>query len=188
MSAISIGLLAISMSIDAFFAAIGRGTGTERPGFGRALRTGLVFGLVETTTPLLGWALGYVTSDYVEAFDHWIAFGLLGAVGAHMIANAFKPRDEEDTAPKGLSSRWALVATAFGTSIDAMAVGVSLAFLDVNILVVASAIGIATLLMSTGGVLAGRFLGSRFGPVADVFGGLVLVGLGTMILVEHLTA
>ncbi|WP_339855853.1 manganese efflux pump [uncultured Nisaea sp.] len=186
MSPLSIGILAVSMSVDAFIASLGKGAASHRPSFGRALKTGAIFGTVEAITPVIGWAMGVATSQFVQAVDHWIAFGLLFAVGAHMILQAVGPRSEEDEAQP--ASHWAIVGTAIGTSIDAMAVGVSLAFLEVNIVVIALAIGLATMVMSSTGILAGRFLSRRFGRVIETFGGLALIGLGTSILIEHLSA
>lgn len=186
MTPITIGLLALTMSIDAFVASIGRGAVRQGAPLASALRTGAVFGLVETVTPLLGWALGVVASQYVQAFDHWIAFALLGLVGMRTIIHAGQ-RDGDGGAPR-LHSPLALLATAIGTSVDAMAVGVSLAFIDVDIVIIALAIGLATMTMSTTGALTGRLLGQRFGRSIEVFGGLILIGLGLAILLQHLTA
>ncbi|SMO75749.1 manganese efflux pump MntP family protein [Paracoccus laeviglucosivorans] len=185
MSPISIGVLAVSMSVDAFIASLGKGATARRPGFGRAIKTGMIFGAVEAITPLIGWGLGMAASQYVQAVDHWIAFALLGAVGVHMALQALSRKPDDAPAP---ASVWAVVVTAIGTSIDAMAVGVSLAFLDVNIFVIALAIGLATMVMSSTGMLAGRYLGHRFGRIIEAFGGLALITLGTLILIEHLTA
>lgn len=185
MSPISIGVLAVSMSVDAFIASVGKGASAHRPSFGNAIRTGAIFGIVEATTPLIGWAAGVAASQYVAKVDHWIAFSLLAAVGAHMVIQALMRNGEEEPAS---SSLWTTVVTAVGTSLDAMAVGVSLAFLDVNIFIIASAIGIATMVMSATGMLAGRFLGQRFGRIAEAIGGCALFGLGAMILFEHLSA
>lgn len=185
MSAITIGILAVSMSIDAFIASLGRGADAKRACLRRALQTGMVFGAIETLTPLIGWVLGMAAAQYIALFDHWIAFGLLGAVGLRMILQAVDRKPEDQPRP---ASSWGLIATAVGTSIDAMAVGVSLAFLDVNILLIALTIGLATTLMSTAGFMAGRILGSRFGRVAEVLGGLALIGLGGTILFQHLSA
>lgn len=185
MSPISIGVLAISMSIDAFIASVGKGAAARRPSFGHAIRMGAIFGVVEAITPLIGWAAGVAASQYVAKVDHWIAFTLLAVVGIHMVIQAWTRKDEEEAAP---SSLWATIVTAIGTSLDAMAVGVSLAFLDVNIFIIATAIGLATMVMSSTGMLAGRFLGQRFGRVAETIGGCALFGLGAMILFEHLSA
>lgn len=187
MSPFAIALLAVGMSVDALIASIGRGAALGRPSFAEAARTGAVFGVVEAITPLIGWAAGVVASQYVQAIDHWIAFGLLGAVGARMFLHALK-RSAESPPVSSSRSFGVLIATAVGTSLDAMAVGVSLAFLQANILVIALSIGLATALMSTGGMLAGRLLGARFGRYAEMVGGLLLVGLGASILFEHLNA
>ena len=184
MSPISIGVIAVSMSVDAFIASLGRGAQHRRPGFGLALRTGLLFGVIEALTPLIGWAMGVVASQYVQQVDHWIAFGLLAAVGGRMLMQALRAQEESAPPPGG----WALIATAVGTSIDAMAVGVSLACLEVNIVIIALAIGLATTVMSAAGILAGRLVGLRFGRWAEGLGGVALAGLGLMILVDHLTA
>ncbi|OLP52936.1 hypothetical protein BJF92_17980 [Rhizobium rhizosphaerae] len=187
MSPIAILVLAFSMSVDAFAVSVGRGAALTRPPLKESLRTGAVFGLVEAITPLIGWAAGVAASQYVQAVDHWIAFGLLAAVGAHMLVNAWSQREEaERAAPK--SSLAVLIVTAIGTSLDAMAVGVSLAFFDVNILVMALAIGLATFVMSSGGMLLGRVIGKRFGRYAEALAGIALVGIGLSILIEHLSA
>lgn len=187
MSPVSIAVLAVGMSVDALLASLGRGAAMRQARWSEALRTGVVFGIVEAITPLIGWAAGFAASQYVAAIDHWIAFGLLAIVGGRMMLHSFKPADERAAAVAG-GSLWVLMATAVGTSIDAMAVGVSLAFLDVNILVIAAAIGCATFVMSTGGMLAGRLISGSFGRWAERAGGLALVGLGLSILVNHLSA
>ncbi|WP_431283037.1 manganese efflux pump MntP family protein [Humitalea sp. 24SJ18S-53] len=185
MTPIAITVLALSMSVDAFAAAIGRGATTQRIGLGDAMRTGIVFGVVEATTPLIGWGAGILAAGYIAAIDHWVAFVLLAAVGGRMLLEA--ARRKEDEVPSGRSP-WVLIVTAIGTSIDAMAVGVSLAFLQVNIWAIAAAIGFATFCMATGGMLAGRLLGSRFGRIAEALGGAALIILGSTILYEHLVA
>lgn len=186
MSPITIGVLAVSMSVDAFIAALGKGAAGAPPRLLEILRTGAIFGAVEMITPLIGWALGMAASQYIEAVDHWIAFVLLAGVGLHMILQATRPAN--DGTPPGPVTLRMTLATAIGTSIDAMAVGVSLAFLEADILVIALAIGFATMVMSSTGLLAGRLLGRRFGRIAELLGGLALIGLGGMILFEHLTA
>jgi len=165
-------------------ASVGRGAAGLRPSVTQALRTGLIFGTIEALTPLIGWAAGTAANQYVVAIDHWIAFALLAAVGLHMALGA--QRNTAGQAPA--SNLAATVVTAIGTSIDAMAVGVSLAFLEVNILVVALTIGFTTTLMSTAGMLTGRFLGQRFGRIAEILGGLALIALGAAILTDHLGA
>jgi len=185
MSPFSIAVLAMGMSVDALLASIGRGASAERPRLVEALRTGMVFGVVETITPLIGWAAGIAASKYVEQIDHWIAFALLGLVGGKMLLHSLEDAEEREATAQN-RSWWVLLATAVGTSIDAMAVGVSLAFLEVNIVVIACAIGFATFVMSTGGMMAGNWIGAAFGRWAERLGGVALLGLGISILISHL--
>jgi manganese efflux pump family protein len=187
MSPLSILILAFSMSADACAAAIGRGA-QRRPSLPVALRAGLVFGAVETVTPILGWALGLAAAGFVGAVDHWIAFVLLAFVGGKMAVDALGRRamaDEGEAADRPGGGMLALVLTAIGTSIDAAAVGVTLAFLGANILLVALAIGVATFGMATLGMLLGRAVGARFGRVVEMAGGVGLILIGTRILLDH---
>jgi putative Mn2+ efflux pump MntP len=180
-------LLALAMSADAFAAAIGKGTALHRPGGAEALRTGVIFGTIEAITPVVGWSLGILAARYIVEWDHWIAFGLLLILGVRMIVAASRPQD--DAVPAGKPSRhgfWLLAITGLATSIDAMAVGVGLAFIDEAILPIAAAIGLATLVMVTLGVMLGRVLGAVAGRRAELLGGVLLIGIGTSILVEHL--
>ena len=187
MNPISLFFLALAMSTDAFAAAIGKGASLHKPRFIEALRTGLIFGVIEGITPLIGWAIGQAATSYVENWDHWIAFTLLVVLGVHMIYNGLKHEDEEEEKPNQ-HSFLILAVTAFATSIDALAVGVGLAFVDVNILVAAAAIGVATTVMVTIGVMLGRVLGTVVGKRAEIIGGIVLMLVGATILYEHLSA
>lgn len=187
MNPISLIFLALAMSTDAFAAAIGKGSSLHKPRFGEALRTGLIFGAIEAVTPVIGWAIGQVASRFVESWDHWIAFVLLLVLGLHMIYNGFKHDAEQEEKPDQ-HSFLILAVTAFATSIDALAVGVGLAFVDVNIVVAAVAIGIATTVMVTIGVMLGRVLGTVVGKRAEIVGGIVLIMVGSTILYEHLSA
>lgn len=158
-------LLAFGMSMDAFAASIGKGATLHKPKFSEALRTGLIFGAVETLTPLIGWGMGMLASRFVLEWNHWIAFVLLIFLGGRMIIEGFRGADDEDEdeEPRRRHGFWLLVTTAIATSTDAMAVGVGLAFLQVNIIATALAIGCATLIMSTLGMMVGRFIGSIIG-------------------------
>ncbi|WP_258332273.1 manganese efflux pump MntP [Nitrosomonas eutropha] len=179
-------ILALAMSTDAFAAAVGKGTALRNPRLSEALRTGIIFGVIEGLTPLVGWALGSIAADSVADWDHWIAFTLLLILGLLMIRAGLRAEEPEAT-PAIRHSFWLLAATGFATSIDAMAVGVSLAFIDNNILITAAAIGLATFLMVTLGVMVGRLIGNVAGKWAEILGGLALMGVGTVILYEHLT-
>ena len=186
MNALSTVLLALAMSTDAFAAAVAKGAALHRPHWREALRAGLIFGTIEALTPIVGWWLGSLASSYIEAWDHWIAFALLGALGVKMIWEGLQAADEPIEERPGSHPFWMLALTGFATSIDAMAIGVTLAFLDVPILPVAAAIGCTTFLLVTLGILLGRALGTLIGKRAELLGGIVLIGIGIAILVEHL--
>lgn len=179
----AIALLSMSMSTDAFAAAVGRGA-TNRLSFLKAARAGVVFGVIEAMTPIIGWGLGVVAASFVQHVDHWIAFVLLSVVGGKMVIDAAR-RDDGNEEPVR-SGAMALVATAIGTSLDAAAIGVGLAFIGANIWVIAASIGFTTFVLTTIGMLIGGVVGARFGKWAEVVGGIVLIGIGVAILVEHL--
>ena len=178
-------LLAFGMSMDAFAASIGKGATLYKPKFSEALRTGLIFGAIETLTPLIGWGLGMLASQFVLEWNHWIAFVLLVFLGGRMVIEGFRGNSDEDDEPQHRHGFWLLVTTAIATSLDAMAVGVGLAFLQVNIIATALAIGCATLIMSTLGMMVGRFIGPLLGKRAEILGGIVLIGIGAQILWAH---
>ncbi len=184
----STAVLALAMSTDAFAAAVGKGTALQKPRWSEALRTGGIFGVIEGLTPVIGWALGLAAASYVRAWDHWIAFGLLGVLGIRMILAAVMGGDQQESDRPNRHGFWLLAITGFATSIDAMVVGVGLAFLDVDIVPVALAIGFTTFVMVTIGVMVGRVLGKIAGRWAEAVGGVLLVGIGCAILYDHLTA
>jgi len=185
MNFLATAAIALAMSTDAFAVAIGKGAALRRPHLKEALRTGAIFGVIEGLTPLVGWALGHVAAPYVEAWDHWIAFTLLGLLGLRMMREGLGKGDDDEDDKPSKHSFWLLAITGFATSIDAMVVGASLAFLDANIFTTAGAIGLATFVMVTLGVMLGRGLGRIVGKRAEVAGGLVLVVIGCLILYEH---
>jgi putative Mn2+ efflux pump MntP len=181
----SIFLIAIAMSTDAFAAAVGKGAAMRAPRFRDALRAGMIFGVIEGLTPLAGWVLGKAAAPYVTAWDHWIAFALLMLLGLRMIRAGFR----DDDAPMAYAQHgfWALAAAGIATSIDAMAAGVGLAFLEVRIVVVAATIAATTLVLVTLGILLGRVLGTLAGRRAEAGGGVLLIAIGGAILHHHLT-
>lgn len=184
MTLAAIIILAFAMSTDAFAVAIAMGARRNHIPFSEALKTGLLFGLIEGVTPLVGWALGSIAASYVESWDHWIAFVLLGGLGLRMMHEGMQaPETGEEAAPRAF---WLLALTGFATSIDALVVGAGLAFTDTGILQPALAIGLATLSMVTLGMLVGRRIGAVFGKRAEVFGGLVLIAIGSLTLWQHL--
>lgn len=188
MHPLSIFLLGIAMSSDAFAAAVGKGAAMHQPRFDEALRAGVIFGVIEGLTPVIGWLLGLAAAKHITAWDHWIAFTLLTLLGLHSIYGGLKPKNGRDAADVARRNGfWGLAATGFATSIDAMAVGVGIAFLDVNIVAVALVIGLTTLVMVTLGIMLGRIVGSRAGKRAEIVGGLILIGIGAAILYGHLS-
>ena len=176
--------LSLAMSSDAFAAAVGKGAALHRPQLREALRTGLIFGVIEGLTPLIGWLVGRVAAPYVAAWDHWIALVLLSTIGAMMIRASFAV-DEPEEEKAQTHTFWLLALTGFATSIDAMVVGVGLAIMGADILLTALAIGVTTFVMVTAGVMLGRVLGVIAGKRAELVGGVILIAIGCMILYEH---
>jgi putative Mn2+ efflux pump MntP len=186
MNFLATAALALAMSTDAFAVAVGKGAALQRPHLREALRTGAIFGIIEGLTPVIGWAMGHFAAPYVEAWDHWIAFTLLGVLGLRMMREGLSNADDEEDGKPSSHSFWLLAVTGFATSIDAMAVGVGLAFIDANIVTTAGAIGLSTFIMVTLGVMVGRGLGKLVGKRAEFVGGLVLIAIGSLILYEHI--
>lgn len=179
-------LLALGLSLDAFAAALSHGAGApSNAGLTAALRIGLAFGAAQAVMPLFGWALGLAFASVIQDVDHWIAFVLLVLIGAHMIRESVTGSDraaQRHTAP---TRGWALLGAAVATSIDAAAAGVTLAFLEQPILLACGVIGAVTLVLSAAGVLIGRVAGLLAGRHAQMLGGVVLIGVGARILVGH---
>ncbi len=184
---LTLGALSLGLSVDAFAAALGKGATCDRPRFAQALRIGSVFGLFEAISPAIGWLIGRAVAGWVNSIGAWVAFALLAAVGGHMLWVAWADGHDEkgdDTRKRAGSIRLALTAVA--TSIDAMAVGVSLAVLHVDILPACLVIGVVTTTVATTGVLLGRQAGERLGATAEALGGIVLIGVGALLLSQHL--
>lgn len=183
MSLVSNTILAFCMSADAFAASVSKGVTLRKPRFTDALRIGLIFGVVETLTPIIGWLLGSVASRFIESVDHWFAFGILTVIGGKMMWEGFCGGHEK---PKESHRLSVLILTAIGTSIDALAVGVTLAFINANIWITSAMIGTATFMMATIGIMTGHYIGQKAGKIAEVLGGLCLIAIGTHILLQHL--
>ena len=180
---LQIFFIAVSLAMDAF--AVSVSTGISMPGFGprQAARIGLWCGAFQFFMPLIGYLLGSSVSAYIEAVDHWIAFGLLALIGGNMIREALFGEGEEAIAD--LSVR-RLFLLALATSIDALAVGVTMVFMDVPVLLSAAIIGVVAFVLAMLGGLLGRRLGRLFQRRATLLGGVVLVFIGAKILLEHL--
>lgn len=188
MSFITLVFLALAMSTDAFAAAVGKGATLKAPRFINALKMGVIFGVIEGITPIIGWLIGSAGASYIEAWDHWLAFALLVALGGHLIYESLGSDEQEQGLQQANKGLLKIIITAVGTSIDALTVGIGLAFLDVNILLAALMIGVATFTMVTIGSLLGQRIGQLIGKKAEALGGLVLIVIGCWILYSHLTA
>jgi putative Mn2+ efflux pump MntP len=184
---LSVFVVAIGLSMDAVAAAVSRAIAAERAGWREALLTGTWFGAFQAGMPVIGWLVGERFGPLVAAWDHWIAFGLLAAIGSKMIWDGWR---DEGEAPRALDPFGArtLATLALATSIDALAVGLTLPLLGAPLVVSVTIIGVTTAILSALGVLLGRRLGAAFGRRLDVVGGVILIGVGTKILVAHLAA
>ena len=183
MGIVELLLTAIGLSMDAFAVSVCKGLGMRKMRYDQALVIGLYFGVFQALMPLLGWLLGTSFSCYIQAFDHWIAFVLLALIGFNMIREALK-NDDEGADPSFTAKSMSLLAVA--TSIDALAIGITFAFLDVNIVAAVLFIGVCTFVISAAGVKIGSAFGTRFKSKAEIAGGAILIILGLRILVEHL--
>lgn len=175
-------LLAVGLAMDAFAVSVCKGLALPRVDMKKALAAGLWFGGFQAFMPLLGFLLGSRFASYIADFDHWIAFVLLALIGGNMIRESFGEEEEAD-ASFGLR---AMLPLALATSIDALAVGLTFAFLSVRVLPAVTLIGVVTLVISMAGVKLGNLFGARFRGKAEFAGGLILILLGVKILLEHL--
>ncbi len=182
------GLLAFGLSMDSFAAAVGKGAGEGCARAGEAARVGICFGLFQAAMPVFGWTLGMAFAGLIESIDHWVAFGLLALIGANMVRNALGADDPDEGGRGGAGGLLSLLGLGLATSIDAAVVGVGLGAVGTPILATAMVIGAVTFSLSCAGVMAGRFAGSLLGKRAELAGGLMLIGLGLKILLEHLLA
>ena len=189
MSILEIWLLAVSLAIDCFTVSITSGIILHRIRWGIFLKMAFLFGLFQAAMPFLGWLGASRFNHLIETYDHWIAFALLAFLGIRMIREHFKDEEERSFDPTRMK---VILTLAVATSIDAMAVGISFAFTGFrtlsSLLYPLTAIGIASFVISLAGSLIGVFFGKRFNLRVEIFGGLVLIGIGVKILFEHLLA
>jgi len=183
MSIIEIFLTAVALAMDAFAVSLAAGASARVRGPRAALRLSFHFGLFQFLMPVLGWFLGLRIAPAISAVDHWVAFGLLAFVGVRMIRSGFDPTERRYGDPsRGL----ALVGLSLATSIDALAVGLSLAMVGIDIWFPSVVIGIVALALSLAGVYLGQRLGVLFGKRMEIAGGIILVLIGLRILLTHL--
>ena len=185
---IELFLLGIGLAMDAFAVSVCKGLGMRRLNKKQTLIIGLYFGGFQALMPLIGWLLGSQFQKYITSIDHWIAFILLSFIGGKMMIEAIREWNEEETvdvmdAPLDHKN---MLVLAVATSIDALAVGITFAFLDTPIIEAITIIGITTMIISIIGVVVGNFFGSRYKSKAEFIGGLILILLGLKILLEHL--
>jgi putative Mn2+ efflux pump MntP len=185
----SILLLSLGLAMDATAVSAARGLAVSAVQPGHVVRVALFFGGFQALMPLLGWLLGAQVGPFVSAWDHWIAFVLLGAIGGKMLWEA-RGGDDDDAAERQTDpfATKTMFVLAVATSIDAFAVGITLPMLGAGLALALGTIGVTTALLSALGLFAGRRFGALLGKRLEVVGGVVLVGLGVKILVEHLTA
>lgn len=184
MDLLTILLIAVSLSLDCFAVAIAGSISMQSVSPRQVLRVSLSFGLFQAGMLVLGWLLGQTIVDTIESFAHWVAFGLLALVGARMIWESLHS-DEDDAKRTDITKGFALLTLSVATSIDALAVGLSLAFLESRLLIAAISIGTVAFLFTAAGFYFGRRIGSLFGRWAEVLGGVVLIGLGLRILLTE---
>lgn len=188
MSIFELFLIAVGLSMDAFAVAICKGLSMRKMNYRHAAVIALFFGGFQALMPLIGWVLGKQFERYITSVDHWIAFILLAIIGMNMIREALGKDDEEEE--KGCQGDRLdlkeLLMMAIAASIDALAVGVTFAFLQVSIVPAVSLIGITTFVLSLIGVSLGRVFGAKFKSKAEFLGGAILILIGVKILLEHL--
>lgn len=183
MDLLSLFLIAVGLSMDAFAVSVCKGLATPKYKLKYSMICGAWFGGFQALMPAVGYLLGVNFKKYITAIDHWIAFVLLALIGFNMIREALK-NDDEGADPSFTAKSMSLLAVA--TSIDALAIGITFAFLDVNIVAAVLFIGVCTFVISATGVKIGSAFGTRFKSKAEIAGGVILIILGLRILVEHL--
>jgi putative Mn2+ efflux pump MntP len=187
MGIFELAMIGVGLSMDAFAVAICKGLGMKKVDVKYTIVLALFFGGFQALMPLAGWLLGSSFQQYITAVDHWIAFALLVFLGGKMLFDVIKEKDEEIAAEEenGIDLK-EFFMLAVATSIDALAVGITFAFLQVRILPSVTLIGCITFCFSVAGVFIGNAFGSKFKNKATILGGIILIGIGVKILVEHL--
>jgi putative Mn2+ efflux pump MntP len=183
MGFLEIVAIAVGLAMDSCAVSLGSGVNPQASGYQPALRMSFGFGLFQALMPVIGWFAGFTIEPLIAAFDHWIAFGLLAFVGMRMIRSGLNPEIEAHAIDP--SRGIPLLMLCVATSIDALAVGLSLAVLRVQIWYPAIVIGIITMLLSFVGARVGSRLGCRFGKRMEIIGGIILIGIGIRVVVTH---
>lgn len=185
MSLLAILFLAVGLAMDAFAVSVASGFAIKELRVRHAFRVSAFFGGFQAIMPVLGWSGGLVFRRYIESYDHWVAFGLLTAIGVKMIVESFEIREEKEQEEiRALKTRFLLVL-AVATSLDALAVGMSLSLIRVDIIGPALIIGIVTFVLCFAGVYVGRRMGHFFENKLEIAAGLLLIGIGVKTLLSH---
>lgn len=185
MDFIEVLLIGIGLSMDSFSVSVCKGLTTKKFSWRMALVCGLWFGGFQALMPIVGYLLGTQFQEFIESYDHWIAFGLLFLIGANMIREAVWGNKEEGKNTDSLDVK-TMLFLAIATSIDALAVGISFGCIQANIVTAVIVIGVTTFLFSILGVKIGNLFGSKYEKTAGIFGGIILILIGLKILLEHL--
>jgi putative Mn2+ efflux pump MntP len=186
MTLLELFFIAVGLSMDALAVSMCKGLEMKKLDFQRVMLIALAFGFFQSLMPLIGWLIGVQFAKLIQAYDHWVAFILLAAIGSKMLYEAFQ-QQHDDACP--LDDRLdvkELLILSVATSIDALVVGITFAFLEVNIAHSVGFIGVITFIICFVGVYLGHRFGSMFNEKAEIFGGVVLIGIGLKILLEHL--
>ena len=182
MSIVEIILISLGLAMDSFAMSITSGLILKKISIKDVLKIAFYMGVFQALMPVIGWFAGKGMQQYIESFDHWVAFGLLVFLGGKMIFDYFKAEDEKQFNPR---KHIVLIGLAVATSIDALVIGVNFAFLEVDILFSIVSIGLTAFSLSFIGVYIGNKFGKRFDFKAELVGGIILVGIGVKILIEH---
>jgi len=185
MTMITIWLIAFALAMDAFAVAVSSGAALKKLSLHPVFRLSWHFGFFQFIMPVIGYSLGISVRHWITPIDHWVAFGLLAFVGAKMIYESFQPEHKRN--PLNPTKGLYLVMLSIATSIDALAVGITMALLDMKIVLPCIIIGCVAAAMTVIGMLIGRKLGSQLGRKTELLGGLILVAIGLKILTQHLT-
>ncbi len=176
-------LVAVGLCFDTFAVSVSSGIAKQEIKFFDACKIALVFAFFQAIMPVIGWFLGEQVKRYISEFDHWVVFGILFLLGLKMIVESFKNEEKKKFNPLHF---WVMISMAIATSIDALAVGISFSIINVSILITAFIIGSVTYLASMLGILFGKKTGSHFGKKMEIIGGIILIGIGIKIIIQHL--
>jgi len=182
MDLITLFLLSIGLCFDTFAVSVSSGLLRKEIVFWQAVRIAFFLAIFQAVMPVLGWLGGITIKEWIESYDHWVALGILSLLGIKMLVESFKKDEEKNINPLDIK---VIISMALATSIDAFAVGISFAIIEVNMLLAFIIIGSVTFITSMLGILFGKKTGSHFGQKMEIIGGLILIAIGIKIVIEH---